>query len=88
LYVSGIVFFPDVDHYLTHMNNARAVREFDFGRMDYITRTGLLELIVAKKGGGVVAAQTIRYRRPLHLFATYKVNYTLISRVKIIITPH
>ena len=70
---SGIVLPSDADTWITHMNNGRVFREFDFGRWDHFARSGLLGISLRKNGGGVVAAQAIRYRRPLHMFMTYKV---------------
>lgn len=59
---------------VTHMNNSRYLREYDFARFDYLMRTGLLDEIMRKGGNFPVAAATIRYRQPLWMFSLYKVR--------------
>jgi len=71
--IYGIVLTTDADLLLTHMNNARTFREFDFCRWDHLQRSGMLRIIWRRKATGVVSAQTCRYRQPLNMFMTYKI---------------
>lgn len=76
--VSGRVLPFDSDIQLLHMNNARVLREYDFGRLDLWTRTGLLDdhlkgLKLFELRPVFAVATVIRYRRPLHMFMKYKV---------------
>ncbi|ODM96335.1 Protein THEM6 [Orchesella cincta] len=74
--VSGRVLPFDADTLLTHMNNARCLREFDFGRLDFLTRCGLVKYIICEspqKQPLYAVAHVIRYRRPLHMFMKYKI---------------
>jgi len=76
--IYGMVLPNDADLWITHCNNARVFREFDFARFDYLERTGLLKILIRENGGGVVGAQNCRYRRPLHMFMTYKVETAIV----------
>jgi len=71
--IYGIVLTTDADLLLTHMNNARTFREFDFCRWDHMQRSGMLSIIWRRKATGVVSAQTCRYRQPLNMFMAYKI---------------
>ncbi|EFA01953.1 Protein THEM6-like Protein [Tribolium castaneum] len=72
--VSGICLTNDIDPMLTHMNNARFLRELDFAKIDFYERTGLYKCI--KKHGGAIfmGASTIRYRRFIKLFQKYQIT--------------
>lgn len=59
---------------LTHMNNSRFLREYDFARFDYFIRTGLMKEIMKQHGNFPVSAISVRYRQPLWMFSPYKVN--------------
>ncbi|CAL8082918.1 unnamed protein product [Orchesella dallaii] len=66
----------DADVLLTHMNNARCLREFDFGRLDFVVRCGLGKYYLwdsHQKQPLYAVAHVIRYRRPLHMFMKYKI---------------
>jgi len=70
--IYGVVLPSDTDFMMTHMNNSRYLREYDFARFDHATRTGLIEVL--KRGGNFpVSAATIRYRLPAMLFSPYKI---------------
>lgn len=69
----------DSDIQLLHMNNARVLREWDFGRLDLWTRVGLLDdhlknLKSLSMGPVYAVANVVRYRRPMHMFKKYKVS--------------
>jgi len=74
--VYGVCLPSDGDFMVTHMNNSRYLREYDFARFDYLMRTGMLDLIMKKGGNFPVAAVTTRYRQPLWMFSPYKVEST------------
>lgn len=61
---------------LTHMNNSRYLREYDFARFDFATRNGTLDEIMKRGGSFPVSALSIRYRLPLMMFSFYKVSST------------
>jgi acyl-CoA thioesterase FadM len=71
--VYGIVLPSDADFLLTHMNNSRYLREYDFARFDHATRTGVMEEVLKKGGNFPVSAITIRYRLPTMMFSLYQV---------------
>jgi len=74
--VYGICLPSDADFLLTHMNNARYLREHDFGRFDQATRSRVLVLAMQRGGAFPASAITIRYRQPLMMFSLYKVVST------------
>ncbi|CAG7673174.1 unnamed protein product [Allacma fusca] len=74
--IYGICMPTDVDMMLNHMNNSRYLREFDFGRMEYGFRTGLMDTFIKKGGSFLVSGITIRYRLSLKIFSMYKVVTT------------
>lgn len=74
---TGICLTSDVDYLLSHMNNARFLRELDFARADFYQRTGLYTAIQAKGGAVVQGAATIRYRKFVRLCSMY----TIVSRI-------
>lgn len=67
-------FTTDIDTFISHMNNARFIRELDFARVDFYERTGLFKLIKAKGGSLAMGATTIRYRRFIKLFNRFKIT--------------
>lgn len=77
-FFAGICLTTDVDTLLYHMNNARYLRELDFARVDFYERTNLYRTIVSKGGSVVQGATTIRYRRFIRPFATYKITSKII----------
>lgn len=62
----------DIDFLLTHINNARYLRAMDFGRVSHCLRTGIDKAMVQHKASMLVAASTIRYRKPVYLFMPYR----------------
>ncbi|XP_069129391.1 protein THEM6-like [Argopecten irradians] len=75
--ITGIVLTSDLDLQF-HMNNARYLRECDFGR----TKLWIENRIIGKIGVGRTvkltnAAQSVRYRKSLQLFD----RFTVISKV-------
>lgn len=74
MFLPGVVLPSDADAMLTHMNNSRFLREYDFARFDHGTRTGLIEVVLKRGGNFPVSAITVRYRLPAMLFSPYKVS--------------
>lgn len=64
----------DVDIFIRHMNNARYLRELDFARFHFYARTGIYGQVKRQRGGAVQGASSIRYRRTIPIFTTYKVE--------------
>lgn len=60
------------------MNNARYLRELDFARVDFYERTHLYRAIVAHGGAVVQGASTIRYRRFIRPFRTYRITSRIV----------
>lgn len=71
---TGICTTTDVDPLLSHMNNARYLRELDFARADFYERTNLYREICSQGSGVVQGAATIRYRRFLKPFTIFKIT--------------
>ena len=69
----GVVMPTDID-FLCHMNNARYLRECDFGRLQFLICTNLWSAAKQRKGYFVLGASTARYRKPLHLFNSFVLN--------------
>uniref|UniRef100_A0A023F2A2 Protein THEM6 n=1 Tax=Triatoma infestans TaxID=30076 RepID=A0A023F2A2_TRIIF len=76
--VAGLCLTTDVDYLLTHMNNARYLRELDFARADFYQRTGLYSAIQAKGGAVLQGSSTIRYRKFIRLFSIYHITSKII----------
>ncbi|XP_012346444.1 protein THEM6 [Apis florea] len=76
--VYGICTTTDVDPLLSHMNNARYLRELDFARADFYERTNLYREICSQGSGVVQGAATIRYRRFLKPFSIFKITSKII----------
>ncbi|XP_047472361.1 protein THEM6-like [Penaeus chinensis] len=74
----GICTTRDIDFLLNHINNSRYLRAMDFGRVDHFTRSRLLSGIGGKKVQVLVAASTIRYRKPVYLFMPYRLESQIV----------
>lgn len=78
IHTYGFCTTNDVDLFITHMNNARFLRELDFSRLDYYHRTGLYHAILSRKGTALQGATTARYRKPMSIFTFYQVTTKLV----------
>lgn len=76
--IHGICTTQDVDIFIRHMNNARYVRELDFARFHFYGLTGVYGEIKKMGGGAVQGASSVRYRRTIPIFNTYKVETKLV----------
>lgn len=72
--LTGICLTNDIDTLLYHMNNARYLRELDFARVDFYERTNLYRTILSKGGSVFQGAATVRYRRFIRPFRTFKIT--------------
>lgn len=70
----GLCTSQDVDIFIRHMNNARYLRELDFARFHYYGLTGLYEEVKRNKGGAVQGATSVRYRRTIPIFNSYRIE--------------
>ncbi|KAK7590543.1 hypothetical protein V9T40_002156 [Parthenolecanium corni] len=70
--LSSVCFTTDIDYLLFHLNNARYLRDLDFARTDFYQRTGLWRKIRDRGGAVYVGASSVRYRRFIELFASYR----------------
>ena len=69
-YIVGICLSTDLD-WLIHMNNARYLRECDFGRILLFTSSGIRNAVKKLGGSIVLGGSTIRYRKPLHFLERF-----------------
>ncbi|XP_071523304.1 protein THEM6-like [Panulirus ornatus] len=74
----GMCTTRDIDFLLNHINNARYLRAMDFGRVDHCIRAGLYQAVKKQNAKVLVAASTIRYRKPVYLFMPYRLNSQLV----------
>ncbi len=70
--VNSICWTSDLD-FMLHMNNSKYVRELDYGRYDYLERSGIVKLMMKNKFSFVQNAATIRFRRALELFHPFSI---------------
>lgn len=68
----------DID-LLGHMNNGRYASLFDLGRFDLLTRTGLWRAMGERGWYGVVAAETVTFRKSLQLWQRFTVETRIIG---------
>lgn len=78
LFFLGICTTQDTDILLIHMNNARYLREADFGRYYYFDRSGLYAAIAKKNSITNQTACIVRYRRAIPIFMPYKITTKVI----------
>lgn len=57
-----------------HMNNGRYLSLMDLGRLDWLARTGLLKIILARKWTPLVGAATIQFRKSLLPFRLFELK--------------
>jgi len=67
------VWPTDLD-YLWHMNNGKYFALMDLGRFDMLLRTGFVRVMRANKWYGVVASETMRFRRSLTPFQRFELR--------------
>lgn len=62
-----------------HLNNGRYLSLMDLGRLDLAARTGIARAAMKGRWRPMVAAATIRYRRPLPPLARYQLRTRLLG---------
>lgn len=75
---SSACLTTDVDFLLFHMNNSRYLREVDFARTEFYTRTGLWKAIREKGGLPVQGGSNIRYRKFIRTFSLYTISSRIV----------
>lgn len=75
---SSACLTTDVDFLLFHMNNSRYLREVDFARTEFYTRTGLWAAIREKGGLPVQGGTNIRYRKFIRTFSLYSISSRIV----------
>ena len=68
----------DID-LLGHMNNGRYASLFDLGRFDLLVRTGLWDAMNERGWYGVVASETVTFRRSLQLWQRFTVESRIVG---------
>lgn len=68
----------DID-LLGHMNNGRYASLFDLGRFDLLTRTGIWQTMDERGWYGVVASETVTFRKSLQLWQRFTVETRIIG---------
>ncbi|XP_047347989.1 protein THEM6-like [Vespa velutina] len=63
---------------MSHMNNARYLRELDFCRYHYFIQTKMFSLLKKMGVTAILGGLCIRYRRPIKFFMIYKITTKLI----------
>nr|CAD7437436.1 unnamed protein product [Timema bartmani] len=76
---TSICLTTDVDTLLYHMNNVRYLREVDFARADFYERSNLYRKIRSKGGAVVQGSCTIRYRRFIRPFSTFRITSKMLA---------
>ena len=68
----------DID-LLGHMNNGRYASLFDLGRFDLLIRTGLWDAMNERGWYGVVASESVTFRKSLELWQRFTVESRLLG---------
>lgn len=71
--VSMRVMPMDID-FLMHVNNGMYLSYLDHGRMDMIFRNGMFEVCKKKNWYGVVAGESIKFKKSLKLFDKFTIQ--------------
>lgn len=64
---------------LGHMNNGRYASLFDLGRFDLLIRTGVWPVLAERGWYGVVASETLTFRKSLRLWQRFEVESRLMG---------
>lgn len=75
---SSACLTTDLDVYLTHMNNARYLREVDLARVEFLLRTGLWRELRRRGGLMFTIANSMRYRKFVRTFARYEIRTRIV----------
>lgn len=75
---SSVCLTTDLDVYLSHMNNARYLREIDLARIEFLLRTGLWQELRRRGGLIFTIANSIRYRKFVRTFSRYEIRTRIV----------
>lgn len=75
---SSLCLTTDLDFYLTHMNNARYLREIDLARIEFALRTGLWQELRRRGGVLFTIANSVRYRKFVRTFSRFEVQTRIV----------
>lgn len=75
---SSVCLTTDLDVYMTHMNNARYLREIDLARIEFLLRTGLWRELRRRGGLMFTIANSVRYRKFVRTFSRYEIRNRLV----------
>ncbi|XP_025196996.1 protein THEM6-like [Melanaphis sacchari] len=75
---SSVCLTSDLDVYLTHMNNARYLREIDLARIEFLLRTGIWRELRRRGGLIFTIANSVRYRRFVRTFSRYEIRTRIV----------
>ncbi|KAK8774857.1 hypothetical protein V5799_010610 [Amblyomma americanum] len=70
---TGRCSLSDLDH-MMHMNNAKYLRAFEFGRAAFGLKNRLWHKAKKLKAHLLISAQVVRYRRPVTVFQAFEIR--------------
>lgn len=76
--IYGLCITQDIDLFIDHMNNARYLRELDMARFHFFISNNIFQEVTKRKGFGLLAASSIRYRRPIPVFSSYRIDTKIV----------
>lgn len=75
---TSVCLTTDLDVYLTHMNNARYLREIDLARIEFLLRTGIWQELRRRGGLLFTIANSVRYRKFVRTFTRYEIRTRIV----------
>jgi len=75
---SSACLTSDLDVYLSHMNNARYLREIDLARIEFLLRTGVWRELRRRGGLMFTIANSVRYRKFVRTFQRYEIRTRIV----------
>lgn len=75
---TSVCLTTDLDVYLTHMNNARYLREIDLARIEFLLRTGVWRELRRRGGLIFTIANSVRYRKFVRTFKRFEIRTRIV----------
>lgn len=75
---SSLCLTTDLDVYLSHMNNARYLREIDLARIEFVLRTGMWHELRRHDALIFTIASNVRYRKFVRTFSRYEIRTRIV----------
>lgn len=75
---SSLCLTTDLDVYLSHMNNARYLREIDLARIEFVLRTGMWHELRRHNALIFTIASNVRYRKFVRTFSRYEIRTRIV----------